>query len=966
MKPLTTTTRLSISLALIPILLLLCAQSLRLVPDYSNLQLKNRTKLCESIVIFMASSWKENQISTIRAAAPLLVERHPDILSLAIIDSDKNVLAETPNHTTRWKEREAEHYGATHVEIPLGQGKQKSGYVQLCFRPLVSRGIYGTLMSPWMRLTLLLGICGFPLYWLYLKRVLRHLDPSKVVPERAKAVLNSLSEGVLVLDNRAQIVLANNAFTNATGLSAAKLTGLKASKIPWSAVSSGDSKEDFPWEQTIRDGQEQKNVVLTLENDSKKIRTFVVNTSPIIGTDGKYRGAMATFDDVSEIEEKNTKLEKSLKQLRQSRNKIKEQNDELRQLSMHDPLTGCLNRRAFFERFDAEWSRNNRYEYSLGCIIIDIDHFKSINDTHGHSTGDAVLKEAAQFLSNTARQSDCVCRYGGEEFCILLPHTNLMEASNTAEKFRHLLESLSPGGVPVTASFGVSSDELGAASPQEMIDQADKALYKAKKSGRNRVVRWDMLAIEEEANASESNNESSPDQDAKVNIPFSAVTALMSALEFRDYGTAAHSRRVSDICVAVGKGLMPANDCFVLEIAALLHDIGKLGVPDAILLKPGPLTEEEWHVMDKHDKMGVDIIHASFASSELINIINNSHAWYGGSPRNDDLPTGQDIPLRSRILHLADTYDAITSDRVYRKARTQQEAFDELQRCAGLQFDPELVEYFTETIRARDENRLNMPLAENQAKALTIGLEMEKLGAVMEAQDVSQLAAVAEHLAAHATLLGLSEIVEAAHRISKACGPDADLAELTLQTTELLEHCRTHQQRYLAMRDIVDDKVDPLNGPPKKDWMVDYQTTEIQQTRNSALILLVEDNELNQEVVLNILEVAGYRCDVVENGIEAIDAVSQKPYDLVLMDCEMPEMDGFEATRIIREKEERGEISAISHDKIPIVALTANALEGDRERCLSAGMDDYVSKPFKPGELIHVIEFHLSSTPIQG
>ena len=176
-------------------------------------------------------------------------------------------------------------------------------------------------------------------------------------------------------------------------------------------------------------------------------------------------------------------------------------------------------------------------------------------------------------------------------------------------------------------------------------------------------------------------------------------------LTYRDAESAEHSRCVADLAVATAQRLMSHRQCYVLEVAALMYDIGKIGVPDSILKKPSPLTDPEWQVMRTHEHISVDMISASFARPELTEMVRTHHAWYGGSPHDSDLPSGGDIPLGARIIAIAEAYDAIVSDRVYRKASDQQAALAELRRCAGKQFDPELVERFAETVLARDEGR---------------------------------------------------------------------------------------------------------------------------------------------------------------------------------------------------------------------------------------------------------------------
>ena len=801
MKHLTTTTRLSIGLGCATITLLLVAQWFNLVPDPSKIRLENRTELCESITIYFSSALENDQISTIQTAAPWLVRQNSDILSMAVYKSNGQIILETKGHISRWKDMQAKEYGATHVKIFLAKDGSNWGTVQVCFRPIVSRGVYGYFMSPWVRLSLLLAIVGIPINWLYLRRTLRHLDPSKVIPQRVKAVLDTLSEGILVLDDKEQIILANEAFAKTVGRSAAELQGRKASEFNWTHPKGGDSEVNYPWKQAFIKGESQKGYPLALQSQSGKARTFIVNSSAIRGTDGKTRGVLATFDDISEIEERNEELERTLEMLRESRDKIQEQNNELKLLSMRDPLTNCLNRRAFYERFEAEWSSALRHSHSLSCVMVDIDHFKMINDKHGHSVGDEVLQKVASALMSTTRKSDSVCRYGGEEFSILLIHTDINQAYKVSEKIRKYIEALTPLNKSVTVSIGISTYELGTNSPQELIDQADKALYRAKHGGRNQVIRWDKMSISLKAYDSESGIQSTKDPEVDSHISYAAVTALMTALEYRDVKTAAHSRRVADLCVALAKGIMSNYDCFILEVGALLHDIGKIGVPDEILLKPGPLTKEEWKVMDHHDQMGADIIKASFAPPELTRIVKNSHAWYGGNPRHTDLPVGQDIPLRSRIISLADSYDAMTSDRPYRKALSQEQAFKELRRCSESQFDPDLVESLIEVVLARDENRSTAPVWPNHAKSLKIGLGLEKLACAMEVQDISFLAATVEQLITNATFLGLPEIADAASKFKKEITSESDVKTLIEQTTELLEFCRSHQNHNVSAID---------------------------------------------------------------------------------------------------------------------------------------------------------------------
>ena len=266
-----------------------------------------------------------------------------------------------------------------------------------------------------------------------------------------------------------------------------------------------------------------------------------------------------TFDN---LERRHAQLRKMLDRLRISRKAVRRQNHELKAMATRDPLTGCHNRRTLFNEFEKLWEASKRYKKPLSCVMLDVDHFKSINDSYGHQVGDSVLKQVAQLLRATARKSDVVCRYGGEEFCILLPQVDLAEAEHAAERFRASLANMPMNGTTVTASFGVSSFCLGAMHPQEMLEQADRALLAAKRSGRNKVMRFDLAPKELlEARASEPrrNEPSSATQTTStdiISISFQAVSGLLAALGYRHAETAEHCRRVADLCVLAAGGLM--------------------------------------------------------------------------------------------------------------------------------------------------------------------------------------------------------------------------------------------------------------------------------------------------------------------------------------------------------------------------------------------------------------------------
>ena len=400
------------------------------------------------------------------------------------------------------------------------------------------------------------------------------------------------------------------------------------------------------------------------------------------------------------------------------------------------------------------------------------------------------------------RKCDFVCRYGGEEFCVLLPGVDLEGAMEAGERCRAGMAASPMGGVNVTASLGVSAVSLGGRQPSEMLDQADKALYVAKRTGRNRVVGWHQVpanqVIEpEKGRPAESRAPATP----AVAIPFHAVTALVAALGHRHADTAEHSRRVADLCVAVARGLLSRIECYVLEVAALLHDIGKLGLPDAVLLKAAPLTKNEWKIYRSHQRIGEEIIDSAFSCAELSAIVGHYHLWFNDLGESPDNPSGEDIPLGARILSIANAYDAITTDRVYRKGRPPELAAAELRRCAGTQFDPDLVERFLGVVLECKPSPEG--LAIDKQVALEIGLQIEKLATALDGNDTAALEGMAKLLHAAASTHGVPAIAKAAEELEHAAGARRDSCQIAELTIQLIDVCRATYSSYLPGNDDV-------------------------------------------------------------------------------------------------------------------------------------------------------------------
>ena len=788
---LTPAVRISLGLALFTVTLLLGAEMLGFLPDPQQTILDSRKKTCESLAVYATLAIQKGDFNAVKKTLKVLKERNEDILSAALRKGNHNVLTQVGDHDRHWDNSEDKLSTRRNVQVPIYKGKVRWGTFEVCFTNLQNNVFARLWAKPVIKMMALIFPLAFVGFFLLMKKTLRHLDPSAVVPERVKLTLDSLVEGVVLMDHQERIVLSNKSFENTFNGAGENIIGRKVSDLNWKEPHSGKSADVYPWRQAMREGDQRPAVPLILQKTGDKPRTFMVNGSPIIDMKGITRGALATFDDVTHIEAQNTKLQKMLDALKKSRDEVRRQNRALHVLATQDPLTGCLNRRAFFERFEVEFNRARRFGHDMTCVMLDIDHFKGINDEHGHQVGDNVLKEVGHILRSCLQDKDVVCRYGGEEFCLLLTETGAPEGLKTAENVRRAIANQAIFDIQVTVSLGVSAMEFKPGNPSELIYQADKSLYKAKTGGRNSAIVYSEVAeteAKENSGAHVIFDRKRPTSDG--HIPHSIVKALMLALEHRDVSTAEHCRKVGDLCVAAAQGLMSISECSILEIAGLLHDIGKLSVPDTILFKTGPLTREERQLMLEHKRRGLDVIASAMPSAELVEMIKYRSHWYDGSTAVDDTqPKGKEIPLGARILHIADAYDSMVSHRPYRVACSGTEAYAELRRCAGTQFDPDLVAHFIDVVNARDNVRRENTSAISNAIKLKIGYEVERLLTAVNTAAWNDLVTSAEHLTDLADQYHLNQVKTVTKKIKRAVVESSGQMEIMKLTSNLLGVC---------------------------------------------------------------------------------------------------------------------------------------------------------------------------------
>ena len=358
-----------------------------------------------------------------------------------------------------------------------------------------------------------------------------------------------------------------------------------------------------------------------------------------------------------------------------------------------DSLTTLLNHRAFQTRLEEEVARARRGGHSLAVVMIDLDGFGGVNNAHGHQAGDVTLLAVARCLRDQTRHADVAARYGGDEFTLILPETALDEALDTAERIRDALARLTVAhgaqAIRITASIGVAVMPDHATTREDLIGAADNASYAAKRAGKDRVRRAEAGALPHDPLALAARLD-----DANL----ATVEALASTVDAKDAYTRGHSGRVAAYAAAIAGALgLPAADVARIRQAGVLHDVGKIGVPDAILLKPGQLSDEEFAVIKQHPEIGERILRGLPFLAEILPAVRHHHERWDGRGYPDGL-AGDAIPPDAAILAVADSLDAMTSSRTYRVALLAAEAIRRVREGAGAQYDPRVVAAFDRAV----------------------------------------------------------------------------------------------------------------------------------------------------------------------------------------------------------------------------------------------------------------------------
>jgi diguanylate cyclase (GGDEF)-like protein len=439
----------------------------------------------------------------------------------------------------------------------------------------------------------------------------------------------------------------------------------------------------------VRRLQGLRSVVQSIEKGQLDARLAVVGRDEIAAVSTGVNAMLDTIMNAQVLEKLHQELQSQHEALNSANSHLNEANARLEALATTDALTELPNHRCLVTLLDQELERAQRYYRSCSVLFLDIDHFKALNDGYGHAAGDTVLHEFSRQIRGRLRLIDTVGRWGGEEFVAILPEMTIEEAQVYAEELRaEVAASLFSvgGGTRLTCSIGVACYPIHATGREELMNAADQAMYAAKRLGRNQVRRVDDPLVQ--ALLLEKNQEGGRDESALAGV----VAALSRLMEVHDPSIGEHSLKVSELLPNLVQNLgLPASEAQMIALAGRLHDIGKISIPATVLYKPGRLTEEEWAIMRTHAATGAEVVSNIPVLRPLAPVIRAHHERWDGQGYPDQLK-GEAIPFGARIIAVVNAYTAMIVDRPFQKACSQAMALAELKRCAGTQFDPQIVE----------------------------------------------------------------------------------------------------------------------------------------------------------------------------------------------------------------------------------------------------------------------------------
>jgi diguanylate cyclase (GGDEF)-like protein/PAS domain S-box-containing protein len=760
-----------------------------MIPFENNQVLRERQNISRQLATSCSTYLSQKDTSGLQKACRAALMESPDLKSMQIIRYDGLVLFTSPDHHRHWNLPVESPSTMNQIRIPLNRGEKIYAELEIAFEPVSQ--LFSASTVKWL-LMLLIGFgLNFGSFSFFLTRALSSLDPKSAVPKRVRNTLDTIVGGVVILDSGGKILLVNESFSKCVGRETEELLGQSLSSLPWRH----DSDEEWPWDYVLREHTQKTAIKVHLTVGDRSELSFVVNATPVLDGGERVSGALISFEDITVMEDQRKQLLQTMSDLETSTEQIRRQNEVLQELASRDGLTGAFNRRALYEKIDAIWPTRNCDDRGLITIMMDVDHFKKLNDQHGHAAGDSVLKGLVKTVQGLIGNQATLARYGGEEFCVMMESATVEQGVAMAEHIRAGIQEQLAEPYRVTASIGVSSSLFGAPNISMQIEQADQALYAAKHGGRNAVRCW-SLQLEQEALEAERKKAAklSAMEIEDHPISYHAVVTLNSALAHRLPKIAAHSHRVAEMSVTLARGLLPVSQLYTLEIAAMLHDVGFVGMPDHAcnddLHSPDTSNKD---ARDCHVQVGLEVCGAAFNSPELLDILRYQHQPYSGPGKL----VGEAIPIGARIVAIANAYDAMTSE-LNETPWSHEQAIAKLKELAGTLFDPVLVKKFEDSpLGWRPTGLFDSGMTDQQA--IMIGYQLERVIHSFDTRNSVVLKTRLQTLQEIAKSIDMPMIAaliqELASEADRKAASDWDSLLPMLQ--DLVELCLTIQRAYL-------------------------------------------------------------------------------------------------------------------------------------------------------------------------